>query len=199
MGMAIKWVYGKLILMIGLAFILAWGCSSGVAPRVFVNPEADISYYEKIAVLPFKNLTRDPFAGHRLTRSFVTELIIAGRFEIVDPAEFDKALGRAGGGVDSDGNYDPVKLKTAAQALGVTGYVWGAVTEFNMGRSGNKEYPVIAFDAELTDVVTGGVVWRISMSEDGKGSLLGGGARTMGELTTVICREAVGQLKGEAF
>jgi hypothetical protein len=167
---------------------------------VYVNPEADITYYQKIAVLPFKNFTRDPFAGERVTRSFVTELIIAGRFEIIDPAEFDKVLGRLGGGPDRDGNYDPAKLKAAAAQSGVTGYVWGAVTEFGMGRSGSKEYPVISFDAQLIDSDAGDVVWRISINENGKGSVLGSGkSRTMGELAQRVCRSAVDELSDEAF
>ena len=58
--------------------VMLSGCA-GSAPRLYVNPEADMAYYKRVAVLPFQNLTPERFAGERLTRSFITELIIADR------------------------------------------------------------------------------------------------------------------------
>jgi hypothetical protein len=176
------------------------GCAPG--PRLFVNREADPAYYRKVAVLPFASLSNDPLAGGRVTRAFVTELVIADRFRIVDPAEFLAELDRLGALPDPQGNVDPEKLKRAAQKVEATGLIRGAVTEYTMQRSGSEEVPVLSFDAEMLDVATSNVVWRVSVSKKGRGrlSLLGiPGARTYGRVTQEACREAVAQLERRAF
>lgn len=68
---------------LSLALLCAGGCGSG--PRLFVSSQADMTFYKKVAVLSFANFTAEPYAGDRVTRAFVTELIIADRFELVDP------------------------------------------------------------------------------------------------------------------
>jgi TolB-like protein len=176
------------------------GCASG--PRVFVNPDADMTFYRKVAVLPFTNLSEERFAAARLTRAFVTELIIANRFQIVDEGEFRTALEKIGGEPNIEGNYDPGKLKEAATQVEATGLIRGAVTEYKLVRSGSSEHAVVSFDAEMVDVATGAVVWRISVTKRGKGRVpvIGGsGTRSFGQLTQAACEDAVSKLKSEAF
>jgi TolB-like protein len=61
------------------------GCAAG--PKLYVNPQADMSFYKKVAVLPFANLSQDRFAGERVARAFITELVLADRFQVIEPAE----------------------------------------------------------------------------------------------------------------
>jgi hypothetical protein len=169
---------------------------------VYVNPEADMAYYRKVAVLPFTSLSPDLYAGARVTRGFITELILTNRYEIVQPDEFRIVLDRIGGLSAREGAYDPAKLEQAAKDLEVTGVIRGAVTEYQMQRSGGGEIPVISFDAELIDVATTKVVWRASITKRGKGRvpvLGGGGARSLGRLTQMACEELVGRLRKEAL
>jgi TolB-like protein len=180
--------------------LLAAGC--GAPARMYVNPQADLTLYHKIAVLPFTNLSQVPFAGERITRGFVTELIMTDQFQVVEGGEFADALDKIGGSPDASGKYDPAKLKEAANAIQATGLLRGAVTEYSTQHSGQSEYPVLAFDAELVDVATGNVVWRISLAKKGKSPLspLGlSGSNTFGKLTQEACADAVASLKGKAF
>ena len=178
---------------------LGLSCASGI--RVYVNPEADLAFYKKIAVLPFGDLSGTSLAGPRVTRAFVTELIMANRFQIVQPEEFLGTLHRMGIFQAQDGSYDPEKLRNAATQLGVTGILRGAVTEYQMSRTEGGDIPVISFDAELIDVGTGNVVWRSSISRRGKGriSVIGGGSRSLGRLTQDACVELVAQLGKKAI
>jgi TolB-like protein len=181
---------------------LALVCSCAPSIRMYVNPEADLAFYRKIAVLPFTDLSSMPQAGPRVTRAFVTELIMTDRFEIVQPEDFTGSLHRQGTFLSQDGTYDPDKLKDAATQLGVTGILRGAVTEYQMTRSGDGgDIPVIAFDAELTDVGTGKVVWRSSITKRGKGrvSVVGSGTRSLGKLTQEACQELVAELKKKSI
>ena len=185
--------------MLALTFS-SMSCASGI--RVYVNPDADLGFYKKIAVLPFTDVGAQSMAGARVTRAFVTEMIMTNHFQVVEPEEFVGALHRMGVFQASDGLYDPEKVKNAATEMGVTGVLRGAVTEFQMGRSeGGGEFPVIAFDAELVDVNSGNVVWRSSITRHGKSRLpvIGGGSRSLGQLTQKACAELVGELKRKAI
>lgn len=184
---------------VAMLLFAAAGCASG--PRLYVNSEADLTFYKKIAVIPFRNLTNERFAGERITRAFMTELVMTEHYEIVDQNEFAAVLDKIGGNPGFEGVYDPAKVREAAAQIQVTGVLRGTVTEYTMQRSGTSDIPVVAFDAELIDVATNNVVWRGSVVRRGKGRvpLLGGGERTYGQLVQDATRELVGRIEDEAF
>ncbi len=187
------------IAMWGLLFGVA-GCAAG--PRFYLNPQADMSYYRKVAVLPFTNLSPDRFAGDRVTRAFVTELILFDRFEVVEPADFGAALDKVGGLPGADGIYDPEKVKAAMEKIGATGIIRGAVSEYGTSRSGSSDIPVLGFDVEMVDVATGTTVWRTSISAKGgsRVPIIGGsGTTTFAALTQDACIEVIHRLEREAF
>ena len=178
---------------------LAVSCASGI--RVYVNPEADMTYYKKVVVLSFANVSSDGLAGQRVTRAFITELIMANRYELVEPEDFSGVLLRIAGQPGIDGNYDPAKIREAATSVGATGILRGGVTEYASLRNEGGDIPVVGFDAELVDVATGKIVWRSSITKRGKGSipLIGGGGRSLGRLTQQACQELVTRLRAEAL
>jgi hypothetical protein len=155
-----------------------------------------------VAVLPFANLSPERFASERVTRALITELIIANRFQIVDPADLGVALAKVGAEPNGDGEYDPDKVKRAATDLGATGLIRGAVTEYEVTQAGASQYAVLSFDAEMIDVASGATVWRISISKRGKSRVpvIGGsGTRSFGLLTQQACEEVVSRLRSRAF
>ena len=184
---------------IALCALLVAGCAAG--PRLFVNREADLSYYKRIAVLPFANLAGDPNAGERVTRAFVTELFIAERFEMVDPGEFRGVLDIAGGLPDAQGNVDPAKLKDAAARVQATAVIRGAVTEYQLTRAGTNDVPVVGFTVEMVDATDPAkVVWRVQSTRRGKSRVpVLGGAASFGTVTQDLCRDVVARLQRSAF
>lgn len=186
---------------LALAFLVA-GCGTGSGLRLFVNTEADMSFYTKVAVVPFANLSSERFAGERVGRAFYTELVIAERFQLVEDGEFRRALERAGATQDGQGQYDPEKIKLAASTLGANGLIRGTVTDYQMQRVGSSDSPVVSFDVEMLDLATGGTVWRGSITRRGKGRVpvVGGAStQTFGRLVQESCKEMVGKLDKEAF
>jgi curli biogenesis system outer membrane secretion channel CsgG len=179
------------------ALLLVGGCASAV--RLYVNPDADMAFYKKIAVMPFGNVSTEPLAGQRVTRAFLTELLMANRYQIVEPEDFAGVLFKLAGPPGQDGNYDAAKIRDAANAVGATGLLRGGVTEYTMQRTDGGDVPLIAFDVELMDVATGNVVWRSSINRRGKGAipLVGGGTRSPARLTQETCEELVKQLEKE--
>ena len=183
-----------------LVLLAAVGCAAPM--RVFVNRQADMTLYKKVVVVPFTNLSGDPYAGARITRAFTTELVIADRFQLIDPAQLLGELDRIGALPDANGQLDPARLRDAATKLEATAVIRGAVTEYASRGSGADTYPVVGFDAEMVDTATGNIVWRISVTESGKGRMpiVGGpGERTYGRVTEAACQRAVDELRKKAF
>lgn len=190
---------GRKAAVLAIAGFAAWAAASCAAPvRLYMNPDADMSYYGKVAVLPFSNLTGDRFAGERVMRAFVTELLILDRFQVIEPVEVMDRLIRLNAQPDASGHVDPAKLKTALDALEARGYIRGAVTEYQMRRAGNQEFPVVGMDVEMVDVATGKTVWRLSLTRKGHGRLAmigASGMKTFGAVTQQACAEAVARLR----
>ena len=189
------------ILVLGIASTLT-GCGTGSGLRLFVNSDADLSFYTKVAVVPFANLSAERFAGERVGRAFYTELVIAERFHLVEDGEFRRALEKAGGAPDVQGHYEDDKVKIAAAAVGANGLIRGTVTDYQMQRVGSGDSPVISFDVEMIDVTTGDTIWRGSITRRGKGRVpvVGGAStQTFGRLVQESCKELVGRLDKEAF
>ena len=191
----------QMLLVAGsLAGLAAAGCAAPM--RVFVNRQADMTLYQNVVVVPFANLSGDPYAGARITRAFTTELVIADRFQLVDPAQLLGELDRTGALPDANGQVDAAKLRDAAAKLEATAVIRGAVTEYASRGSGTDMYPVVGFDAEMVDTATGNIVWRISVTESGKGRMPivgGAGERTYGRVTEAACQRAVDELRKKAF
>jgi len=176
------------------------GCASG--PRLYVNPQADMTFYKRVAVLPFGNLSQDRFAGERVSRAFITELVLADRFQVIEPADFASALDKVGGLPGGDGVFDPEKVKLAMTQINATGLIRGSVTEYSTRRSGNQDSPLLSFDVEMVDIASGAIVWRASINRQGKGRfpiIGGGGSSTFSSLIEDACGEVVQRLEREAF
>ncbi len=174
------------------------GCAP--APRLFVNRQADMTLYKRVVVVPFSNLSPDPFAPGRIVRALTTELVIADRFQMVDPSTLLGELEKENVRPDATGQIELGALQNVAARLSATAIIRGTVTEYGIHRQGTDEYPVVAFDCEMVDVKTGIVVWRMSISETGKGRLPiigGGGERTYSAVTQEACRRAVALLRAK--
>jgi hypothetical protein len=190
-------------LWIGVFAALALaGCGTGGGLRLFVNPKADMTFYKQIAIVPFGNLTSDHFAGERVGRAFMTELVIANRFHLIEDGQFRKALERANAAPDPQGQYESEKVRQVATTLEVQGIIRGTVTDYQVQHFGSNDSPVVGFDVEMIDVQSGETVWRGSITRHGKGPtpLIGGAStETLGHLVQQTCRELVDRLTHEAF
>ncbi len=190
----VRWLPALAIVM------LLAGCAP--APRLFVNRQADMTLYKRVVVVPFTNLTGEPFATARIQRALTTELVIADRFQMIDPSTLLGELEKANVTPDPTGQIELGQLQAVAARLKATAIIRGTVTEYGIHRQGTDEYPVVAFDCEMVDVQTGIVIWRISLSESGKGRLplIGGaGERTFSRVTQAACQRAVELLRAKVL
>ncbi len=185
-----------------LTFLILLSCAGG--PRIYLNPEADMSFYQKVGVVPFVNLSVDRFAGEKMTSAFVTELLITEKFDVIERGEFDYIVQqvRSSTGGSPSAELTAEQLKAIGDQAGVNGIIEGVVKDYEMIRLGQGSYPLISFSVKLVDAPTGRVVWESNYSTKGGPKLpiiSLGETHTLGELSQKVCRKVVRKFVGKAF
>lgn len=181
-----------------LALTIAVGVLAGCSgSRSFVNPEADLSYYERVGVLPFATLGPDRLAGDKMASVVTTHLLVSRRFEVAEPGIFLGAYVKHVGST----NAPPIgltqdKLTLIANDTGVQGIIEGTVRDFDYTRD-NPPRPMISIEVRLVDCETGRIVWSTGVTRRGGPSIPLfnlGGTRTLPELAEEIAAELVDRL-----
>lgn len=180
------------------------GCGSLVKTRSFLNPQADFSFYKKVAILPFRNQADDKLAGDKVTEQFMTELLIAGELDVMDPGQFNAVVAQV-----ARTNAPVSTLELGSQQLGqiatvaaVQGIFTGTLHEYKMVQIGGDQYPMISMTVKFIDAPTGTVAWQNSINATGGPNLpiiSVGETFTMGELSQKLCRIAVKDFFKKAY
>jgi TolB-like protein len=178
------------LLLLGLSLSLA-ACAGTMATTRFTNPKFDFGYVERVAVIPFENLSNDHAAGARVSRLVVTELLASGAVDVVEPGEVQAALDRLGARITTPSTEQVVSLGTT---LGVQAVIVGSVTQSEILRSGAVGIPVVSLDVHMLETETGAAVWAASHTEKASGlgaKLLGAGGEPLSETTRRCVRRTL--------
>lgn len=169
------------------------GCAGATR---FVHPDADLPFYEKVAVIPFQSLTQDRAAGEKITNVFFAELLNRKFDQVVEPGQFAAAMTRIRGGTPYTNPWSGEDLGKLAEETGVQGVFMGTVREYSMTQNGRDLYPMVALEVRFVDAGTGRIVWSSSITRrTGPGvPFLGRGARTLDGLAADACRAILGTL-----
>jgi hypothetical protein len=168
----------------------ALGCSTP-ATR-FVHPEADMPYYERVAVMPLASLADDRLAGEKVTSVLFSEVLSLGFDQVIEPGQFATAMIRIRGGTPPTNPWSSEDLAKLAEESGAQGYFMGTVRDYEMIHVGRDSYPLVSLEVRFVDAATGRVVWSASETRRGGPAppLLGFSAtRTIGDLATQLCRD----------
>ncbi|MBU0678409.1 MAG: fibronectin type III domain-containing protein [Verrucomicrobia bacterium] len=164
-----KRVSAAALLLMGIVAIS--GCCAsggGSSHKYFMETESDANVYvakyeadiDKIAILPFKAPTE--LIGMSVSDLFVTEMLRAGRYELVERSQIAKVLGESELALAGLSNADAIEAGAMAGAQGV---IVGTVSEYSkMARRGHA-YPVVGISARLIDTTTGKIVWSVDLSK----------------------------------
>jgi hypothetical protein len=192
-GTRARWF--ALVCVVLIAVTIA-GC--GKSMRVYTHPEADLGFYTKVGVLPFKSLAGDRFAGEKFGIEFTTALLAAELFEVVDYGVFVNQVVQATGTRTPPDGPSEDQLKKIAEATGVQGVFYGTVMQYEMVPSSSGTFPVISVEARFVDAETGTVVWQATVTERGgpKTPIIGvGETHTLGELSQSICQDMINKIE----
>jgi polysaccharide biosynthesis protein PelC len=165
-----------------VSIVLLVSCS-GMGPTVFVNKQYNFNFLEKVAVVPFENLSSDQGAAARVTHIFVTELLASESFDIAEPGEVSKVTQKYTGGGGASLTKD--QIVEVGKALGVQGIILGSVNE-NSSSRGTSTANEITINARMVETETGQTVWSATNTEGGRGfwsSLFGTGDKSPSEAT----------------
>ncbi len=174
-----------------LAALLLCSCAS--TQSAFLNPLAELDFYESVAVVPFWNTTGDRTAGEKVSDSFVTELMITEKYHVIEPGQFRHKLVAATVGLDgSRRGLDAEQIKKAGESAGVQALFEGTVLSYEMARIGQGSYPLITVELRMLDVETGELIWMTTVTRKGGPTIpfFGfGEIHTLGELTQKVTAE----------
>ncbi len=167
-----------------LTLLLLLVACSGMGPTVFVNKQYNFNFLEKVAVVPFENLSSDQGAGARITHIFLTELLSTESFDVVEPGEVSKAVQKFGGGGTASLTKD--QIVEVGKTLGVQGIILGSVNESAGTRAGSSPTTEITINARMVETETGQTIWSATNTEGGRGfwaSLFGTGDKSESQST----------------
>jgi curli biogenesis system outer membrane secretion channel CsgG len=197
-----QFLFRKSVFLFGFLFCLVSLFCCGTTSRVYLNPQTDLGYIKRIAVLPFENLTGEKYGGEKISQAFIAELLIAGDFDVVEPGEVAKIMLTNGNGMVQVGpeggmHLDAGKLQKITGQLNCQAVVIGAVTSYEMVRVGSEQYPQISLNVRLVDGKTGTIIWMSTFTKRGGPGVpfIGFGEKyTLSELTQDICKDIVNTL-----
>lgn len=172
--------------------LIVGGCTSHRGAQVnYHDPNMDFSLIQKVAVLPFENLSNMGKADDRVRDVFMTMLQATGAVYVLPPGEVARGISRVGiPNPMAPAAEDVVRL---AENLEVDVVITGTVLEYGEVRSATATANAIAVSVQMIEGQSGSVVWSASTTKGGIGAgdrLLGGG----GEPMNVVTAKAVDQL-----
>lgn len=175
--------------ILGVMFLVA---CSGMKPTVFVNKQYNFNFLEKVAVVPFENLSNDQGAGARITHIFLTELLATESFDIAEPGEVSKITQRYVGSGGSALTRD--QIAEIGKTLGVQGIILGSVNVTSGSRAGGSTTAEMTIVARMVETETGQTVWSATNTEGGRGfwaSLFGTGNKSEAETSRKCVRRLI--------
>jgi len=158
------------------------GCG-GMGATKFVHAGFDFGFIERVAVVPFENLSSEQGAGARATRYFTTALLSAEAFDVVEPGEVSKAVEQFG--FVASAQLTEEQAVSLGRTLGVQAVFLGSLAESAKIRSGSNNVSVITVVTSMVETETGTTVWSSTNTEDSASiwsSLFGTGQKSSSEV-----------------
>ena len=177
---------------------LAPACAGMRSAEVtYRDPKMDFSLVQKVAVLPFENLTTANTAAERVRDVFMTMMQATGSAYIIPPGEVARGVDRASvAHATSPTAEDVVNL---GKVVGVDAVITGVVREYGEVRSGSSSAGVVSVSLQMMETQTGKVVWSASATRGGVDAadrLFGGGGQPMDQVTADAVRDLLESLFG---
>jgi hypothetical protein len=178
------------------AVLTVAGCTTHRHSEVtYHDPGMDFSLIQKVAVVPFANLTQNPAAGERVRDVFTTMLQAGGSIYVLPPGEVARGLDRAG--VTKPTTPTTEECVNLGKVLQVDAVITGVVREYGEVRSGTAASNVVSVSVQMMESESGKVVWSAASTQGGISAadrLFGGGGNPMDQVTSEAVRDLLDKL-----
>jgi TolB-like protein len=142
--------------------ILMAGCAK--EDYYFVRKDNGVNTIKKIAVLPLENLTTDEFAGEKIRRLIITELLNRD-IDVVEPGEVTRVLKDMN--IRSLATIKSRDLQEIGKELGADAILLGSVSAFSIVRGISVSHPEVTVNLRLVNSSKGNVIWSIHKTSGG--------------------------------
>jgi len=147
--------------LIALGLIFLCGCAR---QQHFIREGTDLQHIRSIAVLPFENFTKDDFAGEKIRRIVITELLTRG-VDVTEPGEVTRLLREIN--VMSLRSIKTKEIQKIGETLGVDAVMSGSVESFGISKGINVTYPEVTINLMLLETASGKIIWSVRESTGG--------------------------------
>jgi len=182
---------GVTLAVIGFLLISICGCGG---PKYFVRQKTDIDKVKKVAVMPLENFTSDEYAGEKIRRIVITELLLRG-IDVVEPGEVTRVLKDSS--AKSLSSVRAADMQSIGKTLGVDAVMTGSVEAFGMSKGISVTYPEVSIHLILLEVSTGNIIWSVQYTSGGASFWtrhFGSEGITLSEAARKAVKEAVATL-----
>ncbi|MBI4682023.1 MAG: hypothetical protein HY757_02850 [Nitrospirae bacterium] len=187
----------KYIIIIVVALFIIPGCRSGV-PVYHLSEDIDFSFYKKVAVMPFDNLTNEKYADQIVRQLVISEILASGFLDVVFPGEVQKVINELD--IKSVSSLSKQQITALGKALNVEAIITGSVEEYGEVKMGNISAPQVTVSLMMADAGTGSIVWSITKTRGGASFLarhFGASHETISETVMLLVRDAIQTLAGQ--
>jgi len=190
----------KLPAVLGFAALsvitLTAGCAGARPAEVtYHDANMDFSLIQKVAVLPFENLTTTNTAADRVRDVFTTMMQATGSSYVMPPGEVARGIDRAALAHPTTPTAEEVV--NLGKIVGVDAVITGVIREYGEVRSGSTSAGVVSISLQMMETQTGKVVWSAASTRGGVDAadrLFGGGGQPMDQVTADAVRDLLDKL-----
>ena len=179
-----------LIFIIPLIFVIS-GCR-GSAPVYHISEDIDFSFYKRVAVMPFDNLTNEKFAGEIVRQVVISELLASGLVDVVLPGDVQRILDELD--IKSTSSITTEQVTDIGKTLGVEAVIMGSVEEYGEVKMGNITVPQVTISLMMIDTGSCSIVWSVMQSRGGASFMaryFGARHETISETVLMLVRGAI--------
>ncbi len=183
---------GKLFAVCFLLFFVG-GCATSTSTQ-YVRQNVDYRSIKKIAVLPFESLTTDEYAGEKIRKSVITELLSRG-VDVIEPGEVTRVLIEQK--IRSLSYIRTADLHNMAKALGAEALMMGSVDAYGISRGISVSYPEVSINVRLFEASSGNIIWSVCQTSGGPGFWtrhFGAEGISLSEAANKVVKEAIDTL-----
>src|SRR4030067_1891110 len=185
----------KLSKLFALCFLLfmVGGCATNTSTQ-YIRQNIDYKNIQRMAVLPFESLTTDEYAGEKIRKSVITELLSRG-VDIIEPGEVTRVF--IDQKIKSLSSIRTIDLQNMAKTLGVEALMMGSVEAYDISRGISVTYPEVSINLRLIEASSGNIIWSVCQTSGGPGFWtrhFGAEGMSLSEAANKVVKEAIDTL-----
>jgi TolB-like protein len=179
--------------LLAFCLLIAGGCATSTSTQ-YVRQNIDYKNIKRIAVLPFESLTTDEYAGEKIRKTVITELLSRG-VDVIEPGEVTRVLIEQK--IKSFSSVRTADLQNMAKTLGVEALMMGSVEAYGISRGISVSYPEVSINVRLVEASSGNIIWSVCQTSGGPGFWtrhFGAEGISLSEAANKVVKEAIDTL-----